>query len=303
MRDSPAFRAFEATSWWNTPLPADAKQNPSEAAILEYLRSAPESGPGCLVLAGSRGSRWGQPIYWARPSDPEYNVRADLRVRLPELATLRIPEGARPASSSDGNMTVFDRDRGYVVALTDARYSAATNTWEAGGATVTYLASNGLNVDTGRSDDPRNRGTHRGNNGATAGVSWAEVRSGSIRHVLKVAAGPELANRFIFPMTGSDGDYTGSDPAVPPEGLRLRIKPDVDLDRLHLAPDVLVIARALQRYGFYIGDSGGATALKLEDTVAEGRGRLWTLDARALCGLPFTPEYWDVVAENYDPTR
>ena len=26
------------------------------------------------------------------------------------------------------------------------------------------------------------------------------------------------------------------------------------------------------------------------------------MSADDLCGLPFTPEYWDVVAEGYDPT-
>ena len=35
---------------------------------------------------------------------------------------------------------------------------------------------------------------------------------------------------------------------------------------MDLQPEALVIARALQDYGFYIGDSGGTTALKLENT-------------------------------------
>ena len=76
-----------------------------------------------------------------------------------------------------------------------------------------------------------------------------------------------------------------------------------DLAARGLTGEALVIARALQRYGFYFGDSGGTTALKLENTVAEGRGRLWRVQADALCGLPFTPAYWDVVAEGYDPSR
>ena len=63
-----------------------------------------------------------------------------------------------------------------------------------------------------------------------------------------------------------------------------------------------MIARALQEYGFYIGDSGGTTAIKLQNTYAEGRGQLWNVRADALCGLPFTPEYWDVIDEDYDPT-
>jgi hypothetical protein len=239
-------------------------------------------------------------MYTSRRSDPEYRVKVRAG-HFRELTELRIPEGAQPAANSDGSMTVFDPRRGYVVMLTDAEYDEQDGTWSAAGATVTYLDSNGLHVGTGQSDDPRNRGSHRGNNGATAAVSWDEVQSGEIRHVLKVASGPELSEEHVFPMVGSDGDYTGSDPGVPPQGLRLRIKPSVDLDALDLGDEALVIARALQRCGFYFGDSGGTTALKLENTVAEGRGQLWEVGADALCGLPFTPEYWDVVSPGYAP--
>jgi hypothetical protein len=200
-------------------------------------------------------------------------------------------------------MIVYDLDKGYVAALGHAQYDADAHIWRAAGGTVTYLDSNGLDVRTGRSDDSRNVGTHRGNNGATMVVSWDQVQAGAVSHVLKVAVGPTASDRYVFPMVGSDGHYVGTDRAVPPEGLRLRIKPSVDLQALDLAPQALVIARALQRYGFYIGDSGGTTALKLEDTRRERRGQLWNLDRDELCLLPFSERYWDVVAESYDPSR
>jgi hypothetical protein len=298
-----SYRAFEANSWWNTPLPDNSPLDPAGTQILHYLRSAKSSGLGCLTLAGAGNSPWGTPIYWAGPGDPSYDIQGIAKSRPPELGSLRIPKSAEPANNSDGTMIVYDRSKGYVAALTDASYDARNDSWTASGGTVTYLDSNGLNVNTGRSDDPRNTGNHRGNNGPTMAASWDQVKQGAIRHVLKVAVGPELADRYVFPMVGSDGGYTGTDPAVPPEGLRLRIKPSVDLSALHLAPEALIIARALQRYGFYIGDSSGATALKLENTKVEGRGQLWHLSTDALCGLPFKPQYWDVVAEGYDPTQ
>lgn len=297
----PTERPFSVKSWWNTRLPPDAPTNPNETEILEYLSTAPENGGGCLTLAGAGSNEWGHPIYWSKPQDPEYDVYGVGTERPPELAWLRMPTNARPASNSDGTMSVFDLDKGYVVALTDATYHPEDDEWSASGATVTYLASNGLHAATGRSDEARNLGTHRGNNGATMAVRWDMVESGVINHVLKIASGPEVADRSVFPMVGSDGDYEGDDPAVPPQGLRLRVKPSVDLTRLNLHPQALVIAQALQRYGVYIGDSGGRTALKLENTLAEGRGQLWDLTASDLCGLPLTTEYWDVLAEGYDP--
>lgn len=298
------YRAFSPGSWWNTPLPDQTMTHPHAREILEFLRTAPESGPGCLTLAGTGKSPWGTPLYWASRSDEEYDVTMSSGfTQPPELESLRIPTSAEPADNSDGSMSVYDLDKGYVVALTRAEYDEDSDSWTAAGATVTYLDSNGLHVDTGRSDDPRNVGSHRGNNGATMAVPWDQVQNGEIRHVLKVAAGPEISERYIFPMVGSDGDYTGDDPAVPPQGLRMRIKASIELETLGLSQEALVIARALQQYGFYLGDSGGTTALKLENTRAEGRGQLWDLKADDLCGLPFHPDYWDVIDESYDQRR
>jgi hypothetical protein len=301
MANGSPYRAFAAKSWWNSPVPADAPSDPHSAGILDYLRTAPDNAGGCLRLAGAQ-NRWGQPVYWARPGDPRYDVTGVVGQRPPELRHLRIPAGARAADNSDGSMSIFDLQGGYVTLLTDAHYDPSSDQWTASGASVAYLDSNGLDVRTGESNDPRNTGTHRGNNGADSVVRWDEVAAGAVDHVLKVSSGPELSTRWVFPMTGSDGRGPSGDPVVPPEGLRLRIKPSVDLTRLGLHPQALVIARALQTYGMYLGDSGGATALKLEDTTVEGRGRVWDLTKDDLCGLPFTPAYWDVLPEGYDPS-
>jgi hypothetical protein len=297
--DGTPLRAFTPDSWWNAPLPADAPSNLDSTEILRYMRTAEEAGDGCVTLAGAGSSGWGQPVYWAQPGDPEYAVDVRSHRAPPEAKHLRIPAGARPAGNNDGSMTVFDVERGYTVAFTEASYDTGSKSWSASGATVTYLASNGLDARTGRSTDDRNMGSHRGNNAAVMMARFDEVSAGSISHVLKVASGPAVSTRSVFPMVGSDG--SSHDPAAPPQGLRFRIKPSVNLAALGLEPQALVIATALQRYGFYIGDSSGTTALKLEDTRTEGRGQLWKISSKALCGLPLTPEYWDVLPEGYQP--
>ena len=289
-----------AGSWWSTALPDSAPSNPDAAAVLRYLRTADQSDDGYLHLAGAGTRPWGQPFYWARPGDPTYRVRSTRFALPPELATLRIPRGAQPAATSDGAMTVVDRQRGYLVALWHASYDSGSDTWSAGGAQISYLASNGLDRRTGRSNEPRNGGTLRGNNPAVSAVRYDEVRSGAIDHVLKIAVGPESSQRHVFPMVGSDGSATSSD--APPTGLRLRIKPTVDLRDLALHGAALVIARAIQKYGVYVGDNSGVTALKLENTRVEGRGQLWRLPESALNGLPFTSQYWDVLPEGFDPS-
>jgi hypothetical protein len=287
-------RALSPTSWWNAPLPDAAPVNPQSRAILDYMRTAPDNGGGYLHLTGAAGSSWGQPAYWATSADPEYAVHSLGFPLPPEFGSLRIPANARPASTSDSAMVVYDVTKGYVVTLWHA---VRTSTgWSAGGGSVAYLHSNGYSARTGRSDDPRNGGSMRGNNGAVSFAQFNEVAAGSIDHVLKIALGPDPSSRFLFPMVGSDGRGPASAPA---EGTRLRIKASVNLAGLKLNPQALIIARAAQRYGVYIGDGGGNTTLKLENTAFENRGQLWTLSSDALAGLPFTDQIWDVVADNY----
>ena len=299
--DAPApLRAFTADSWWNTPVPQDAPVHPEERALLRYLSTGKESGGGCLRLAGTEDNKWGQPVYWAGDGDPEYDVEVDAPIVPPEMENLRIPAGAEAADNNDGSMSIFDVGRGYTVALTEAEYDRATDTWSAGGATVTYLDSNGLHARTGQASDARNEGTHRGNNAAVMMARIDEVEAGRIEHVLKIASGPEASKRFVFPMVGSDGDSRQAD--APPQGLRLRIKPSVDLDALELDRQTLVIARAMQDYGVYIGDSGSVTTLKLEDTRTSRGEQMWKMKPTALCALPLTPEFWDVLPEGYRPS-
>jgi hypothetical protein len=296
----PPLRAFTADSWWNTPVPRDAPIHPEERDLLQYLSTERESGDGCLRLAGTEDNKWGQPVYWATDGDTEYDVRVDAPIVPPEMASLRIPEGAEAADNNDGSMSIFDVERGYTVALTEAEYDSAADSWSAGGATVTYLDSNGLHARTGQASDDRNLGTHRGNNAAVMMARIDEVEAGRIEHVLKIASGPEASRRFVFPMVASDGDSRAAD--APPQGLRLRIKPSVELDELELDRQTMVIARAMQEYGVYIGDSGSVTTLKLEDTRISRGEQLWNMAPTALCGLPLTPEFWDVLAEGYRPS-
>ena len=293
------FRAFSSDSWWNARLPRKAPKSPIAAQILDYMSTGPDADGGCVRLAGTGSNKWGQPVYWAGSGDPEYDVRTGSGRRPRELARVRIPVSAEAAATSDAAMTVFDRQRGYVVAFTGAHY--ANGTWTARGATVTRLASNGLHSRLKRSDTKRNLGSHRGNNGATMMVRYDEVAAGAVRHVVKVSSGPETSSRSVFPMVGSDGG--SSNPAAPPQGLRFRIKPSVDLDALHLNAQALVIARGLQKYGMYLGDSGGHTTLKLENTRATSGQQRWKLSSNALCKIPLTPRFWDVVRPGYDPSR
>ena len=241
------------------------------------------------------------PFFWASPSDPEYRVANSCDYFRPaEFDAVRIPVGAAPDASDDAHMTVFDREAGIAYGFYEAEFDDGE--WSACGGSVWYLDSNGLELTVEGSDctpeafPPTGCRGHRGFPHPIHGVRLDEVQAGEIGHVVKIAL--DATCDHVWPAAGDEG----CDPGSPPEGTRLRIRPDVDLEALGLPEAALVVARALQTYGAIVGDrSGGAANLKVEDCVAEGRGQCWdgVLEVDSLEPLPFTPEIWQVLAVDY----
>ena len=204
--------------------------------------------------------------------------------------------GAQPDPSSDAEMTVYDVSRGLVYALWHASYSPSSETWSACGGTVFYLNSNGLAGSLPASDQVRNDG-HRGVPPSSFAIRWREIRSGAIHHVLKISVNTTRC-AHVFPMIGDEcGTYAAY---APPEGTRIRLKPGIDLGRLPLSPAARIVASALQTYGAVVGDeSAGPITLKVENTVAEGRGAKWkgVLNTTSLAGIQL--DDFEVVLTGY----
>lgn len=275
--------AFSNDSYWVTPFPDDAVLNPRSAEIVSFL-TTDNRRDGCIILAGAGEDEWGMPIYLADSSSPEYAVTSTKYNVPAEFESLRIPADALPAATSDAEMVIYDVEKGYVAQLSKAAFDTATSTWTVTGGSVVYLDSNGLYGEVPGSDEPRNAGSFRGYNGAVAAVSYDDVLAGRIDNVLKVGVNASQ-DAVVFPMTNSDGDSLHPD--APSQGMRLRIRPDADLDSYSLSPQALVIARGLQEFGAIIGDStGGRIVLKLEDMKRAGTEGQWDLQPTSLCSIP-----------------
>jgi hypothetical protein len=88
-----------------------------------------------------------------------------------------------------------------------------------------------------------------------------EVKAGEIRHALLCATpinrkstyegGPDQV--CSPPASRTDGYGFGID--FIPEGARIQLDPELDLDTLNLSPGTRVIARAMQQYGMLVGIS------------------------------------------------
>lgn len=292
------YRAFSDTGYWNTSLPADAPRHPDSKQIIDFLRQDNSTDYVYLSGTGSSG-KWGQPVYWAEPGDPEYDVTSTRYFVPPEFKSLRIPRDAKPDPTSDSEMTIYDLDRGYVAGLWNAEYDSETDTWTAGGGDIFYLDSNGLHKALPGSDEPRNTGAHRGLPPPSYAIRLDEVQAGRIDHLIKIGV-HTTKDEHVFPMIGDENGTSYQ--FAPPEGTRIRIKPSVNLSTFGLSPAAKVVARALQEYGAIIGDqTGGPVELKMENTVAEGRGQLWNgvLDHYSLSAIPLSA--YEVIDHGYKP--
>lgn len=84
-------------------------------------------------------------------------------------------------------------------------------------------------------------------------VRYAEVAAGHIDHAIRVTV-PRTQQAFLWPARHQASSST--DTSLPPMGLRLRLKADVDISGL--PPQARVIAQAMKTEGVIVADNGSA---------------------------------------------
>jgi hypothetical protein len=189
--------------------------------------------PVTVVPAGQAGTRVS--FQYASESD---------RVPYP------IPAGAaiEGGSNSDGDRHVILLDelgcRAYELF---AAYPNDDGTWRAGSGAVFDLRSNALRRAGWTSADAAGLSILAGL------VRYEEVAAGRIDHAIRVTA-PRTRDAYIWPARHSAS--SSEDPALPPMGLRLRLKSSVDLSGL--PAQARVVAEAMKRYGLILADNGSA---------------------------------------------
>jgi hypothetical protein len=196
--------------------------------------------------------RWTTPVFYAGRTTPRRTVTltASWAPRT-RLLGVPIPRNAAPDPAGDGHMTVLDLRRGCEYDLFRARKRAG-GAWAADWANRIELSGDGI-YSGGLSA--------RGSGFATlAGVILPEeLRDGAIRHALLFSYPYVRGGGPVLPATESDG--TSAERYALPDGARLQLDPSFDVDSLP-AGWQRTVARALQRYGMILGDTGsGAVSL------------------------------------------
>jgi hypothetical protein len=239
-------RLYSATSPFNQPIPANPVLDAKSAAYVQLLTRSKKEKGFSLAL-----SEWSVPAYFTEAGTTRHNVTIegfdDVRRIMRDVP---IPDNARPDPAEDAHLTIIDPATRCEYDLYQA---AKTPTgWTAKWANVNSTDDNGI-YPTGLS-------TRATGFAPLAGMIWpAELRNRRIEHALVFAYPYTRAGGPVPPATSSDGRTTLT--AALPEGARVQLDPTLNLDTLKLTANERTIAEALQRYGMYLGDTGGALAL------------------------------------------
>ena len=223
----------------------------------------------------SAAGRYGIPINVVRRSTPRRAVRFEYasesdRVRYP------IPARPRIEGGSDRHLLMLDRDACRLYELFAAQRGAG-GAWSAGSGAVFDLRSNRLRPAGWTSADAAGLPILPGL------ARYDEVAGAGIGHALRFTA-PETRRAYVYPARHAASD--SSDPALPPMGLRVRLRSGVSL--AGLGPQARAVALALKRYGMILADNGspwyvtGAPDRRWDDDDLHGLGRLTGRDFEAV---------------------
>ena len=163
------------------------------------------------------------------------------RVRYPIPKAVHVEGG--PAATGDRHALLLDRDACRLYELYDLTRRAGS--WHAGSGAVWNLRSNALRPAGWTSADAAGLPIFPGL------ARYDEVARGVIDHALRFTA-PRTRRAYVYPARhfASPSD----DPALPPMGLRVRLKASVDISGF--PPQARVVLRALKTYGMILADNG-----------------------------------------------
>ncbi|OQY88198.1 MAG: hypothetical protein B6D38_10325 [Anaerolineae bacterium UTCFX1] len=300
-------RPYTDDSLWNVPIDwAKAKFHPdTDKMIAAFFKES--------NWVGSDVSKYSPNIYFVDNATPLIPVKlqegrsprivnADSIIEYGEsggTVLIPIPAYARPASGTDGELTLINIDTGEEWGLIKGRILDAES-WLAGGVYKYSVYSSGI--------PPEGFAQRGAGLGSFAGiVRPCEVERGYIGHAVTIAydypCKPEVcaANGwppFIPPFTKTDG--IGATQFDIPEGARLVIKPEIAKDEILRAcsgvQGCIVWTLNMQEYGGFIVDNSGHPKTYGEgNATAHWDAAIWSEDM--LRNIP--PDWYAVIDWNY----
>lgn len=185
---------------------------------------------------------YGIPINIVGPSTPRVSVSFGYADES-DVGPYPIPANPAIEGGSDRHVLLWDTSACMLYELYAA--SGSGSSWSAGSGAIWDLRSNALRPDGWTSADAAGLPILPGL------VRYDEVARGAILHALRFTA-PSTRTAHIYPARHDAGESGSA--ALPPMGLRVRLKASVDTSGF--GPQARVILVALQRYGMILADNG-----------------------------------------------
>lgn len=258
---------FATSSFWYSPIPANAPLDPNSANFAANIAGQLSHGAAKLNTYDYTG-----PVYFASPSDPRYNFGQhpldgendwSLHEGLAaQFQNVPVPSYAERSAGTDKEMIIYDPSTGTLWEFWQVENNINGNAWSArwGGRIENVAASNGIyNNPYGASATglPFTGGQ----------ITAEELQAGEINHVIGIALN-EMEDRSVsysWPANRSDGWNPGNAPNRVPQGRRLRLDPSFDVDGSNLHPVAKIIAKAGQKYGFVVWDFSGVITMRVRN--------------------------------------
>jgi hypothetical protein len=153
-----------------------------------------------------------------------------------------------PEGDGDRHVLIVDVDNWKLYELFDAHPHNGGASWTAGSGAVFDLSSNALRPAGFTSADAAGLPIFPGL------VRYDEVAElGEIRHALRFTC-PRTRRAYVSPARHWASSNTSA--ALPPMGMRVRLKASVDIS--HFPPRLRVILTAMKKYGMFLADNGSA---------------------------------------------
>jgi hypothetical protein len=191
---------------------------------------------------------YGVPIWDSYAGSPLYNITCtrDWGTCGLEAGPVPIPTNASATPvANDGAMVVVDWATRRSFEFFEAQRSRTG--WTAGWGGVLSIDGIGNGGQATGSDISRLAGV----------VRTFEMRQGVINHALVFSTNNACHGVYRFPAGTTDGSSLRS--SCIPEGARIQLDPSINVDAIaNMTAGERVVARALQKYGAYAIDNGGA---------------------------------------------
>lgn len=270
------FRPFSADSPWNTPIPKRAEIDPNSELMINNLKNKVKILTGNVL-------NWTVPLFVI---DSKTSPRRAVKTKNEYLyytidpdenriaEGIPLPKGVWSDPKEDGHMLLIDPK-----ARKSWDFSVAKQKGD-GSWTASVIDVWDLNGKGYRKPFSGKYWWYSGARGSgfplIAGlIRYEEIVAGEIKHALVCATPsnrktslPGVKFELCSPASRTDGNNIGVE--FIPEGARLQLDPKLDLDSLNLSPATKIVAKAMQKYGMYVGDNSSDFTIYFQNLGPDG---------------------------------